>query len=519
MLKYASLLRSIKAEIIDRAFVRPAGEGTEAEAALDLIMETVSVLDYDCDYLPGADISAVTNDSREACRDAIFIAIKGARSNGAEFVPQALKKGAKVVISEDDLEDLLLPGTVNLVVKNTYKAYAVLCEAFYDFPTRNMAGFAFTGTNGKTTSAMLTRMLLKHAGQCCGLISTVEYDCGIKIVPADRTTPEAGRLFAMFAEMQQNNVRNFVMEVSSHALHQNRIGTLQFNAAVFTNLTGDHLDYHKTMEEYYQVKKRLFTDHLANGGKAVINIDDSYGKRLAEELPAERVVTFGCNSAQWQITNIQSSAQGSTFTLKTPDIEQRFSIDLPGKYNIYNVSGTVLALHCTGKLPLDRSAEILAENSVTVPGRMESFVLPDGAVAVVDYAHTADALENVLNTLRRIAQQRLLCVFGCGGDRDKSKRPAMGKIAADIADVIYLTSDNPRSEEPAAIIEEIKSGIPQDFAALHTITDRRSAIKTALKNALPGDIVLIAGKGHEDYQEIDGVKHHFDDREEVRNFR
>ena len=518
MLKYALALRTIKHLVVDRAFVRPIGDGHAAEAALDLIMETVSVLDYDCDYLPGAELTQVCNDSRRAVPNSLFVAIKGSSSNGEDFVPQALQNGAVIIISENLLEDKLLPGTVNLVVKNAYWAYALLCEAFYDFPTSGMKAIALTGTNGKTTSVMLLRKLLKAAQKSCGLISTIEYDDGEAVIPADRTTPEALRLFELFDKMRSNNVQNLVMEVSSHALHQKRIGNVKYAAAIFTNLTGEHLDYHKTMEEYYQAKKRLFTDHIAVDGIAVINSDDAYGKRLAEELQDVKLITFGQHSGSWRINNVITAPGSSTFTLQGNEFEQTFTIPLSGLYNIYNTAGVVLALHFAGLLPLNESAEMLKNHHFSVPGRMESFQLANGATAVVDYAHTPDALKNILTALRELEPSLLTAVFGCGGDRDRSKRPQMGQIAAQFADKVYITSDNPRSEEPAEIIAEICSGIPENCRNICIEPDRRTAIWQALKNALPGSIVLIAGKGHEDYQEIKGVKQHFDDREVVRDF-
>ena len=269
MLKYATILRAVKDLIVDRAFVRPIGDGAAAEAALDLIMETVCVLDYDNDYLPGAEFTGVFNDSRKVAENSIFVAIAGAAVDGKKFIPQALEKGAKVIITGENVENMLAPGTVNLVVSNSYKAYATLCEVFAGKPAEKMTSFAITGTNGKTTSAMLIRHLLNSVGTPCGMISTVEYDLGKgNKIAAERTTPEASELFGCIKTMSDNGLKNFVMEVSSHALAQSRIGAMRFTAAIFTNLTGDHLDYHHTMEEYFQAKVLLFTEHLKSSGKA-----------------------------------------------------------------------------------------------------------------------------------------------------------------------------------------------------------------------------------------------------------
>lgn len=518
MLKYADILRTLRSLITSRSFVRPMGDDANAESGLDLIMETVCVLDYDTDYLPGAELACVVNDSRRVTENSIFAAIPGARCNGEDFAVKAMEAGARVVISQHDLADRLLPGVINLVVNDAYEAYALLCDMQYNYPARSMRCFAVTGTNGKTTTVMLLRMLLNAAKKPCGMISTVEYDLGNKhIESSDRTTPEAGKLFEFFDIMRSNKLSCCAMEVSSHALAQDRIATLQYQAAIFTNLTGDHLDYHHTFEEYFRVKSLLFTRHLRSDGIAVVNCDDPWGQKLDDMLPGESA-TFGIEHGLWRISNIATDRSGSTFTLSCGNEKYDMATNLAGLYNIYNITGAVLALHCTQTLDLATSAKLLKTHTLSVPGRLESFELPGGATVFVDYAHTEDALKNVLTALRKLAPKRLTVIFGCGGDRDRSKRPLMGQTAAECADIVYLTSDNPRSEDPERIIEEIASGIPADHPAVTVEKDRKQAILAALKNALPGDIILIAGKGHEDYQEINGVKHHLDDREIVRDF-
>ena len=518
-MKYADILRLLRPLVIDRSFVRPIGEGPAAEAGLDLIMETVSVLEYDTDYLPGAEMSGVFNDSRQTIADSVFAAIPGARCNGEDFAVTAMQKGAKVVISERNLQSVMLPGTVNLVVKNVYTAYALLCNLQYDYPARTMTGFAVTGTNGKTTTAMLLRKLLNAAGKSCGLISTVEYDMGSgNIESADRTTPEAGKLFASFNTMRSNKLSCYAMEVSSHALAQDRIADLSYQAVIFTNLTGDHLDYHHTMEEYFRVKTLLFTRHLAANGKAIINCDDPWGGKLLQKLAPEQAVTFGINQGDWQIVNIKSRRNGSSFELQNGSVCYQLQTNLAGLYNIYNITGALLALHCTGTLDLAESARLLAASPLSVPGRLEGFELSNGATAFVDYAHTPDALSNVLTTLRNLQPNRLYCVFGCGGDRDTTKRPEMGRIAASLADEITITSDNPRSESPEEIINQIAAGITANSSKVNIESDRRAAIIQTIEKAQTGDIILIAGKGHENYQEIAGVKHPFDDRQVIGEF-
>ena len=494
MLKYASALRCIKHLIVDRAFVRPMGDGAKAEAALDLIMETISVLDYDIDYLPGRELKGVFNDSRKVTDNSVFVAIAGAAVDGKKFVPQALSAGAEVIISQENISSMLLPGTLNLVVHDAYKAYAMLCEAMYDFPLQQMTAFAVTGTNGKTTSAMLIRQILNSLQQPCGMISTVEYDVGNgDVTAAERTTPEAAELFKNFARMQQHNLSNMVMEVSSHALVQSRIGSIRFNAAIFTNLTCDHLDYHRTMEEYFLAKKRLFTEHLQNSGKAIINCDDPYGRLLQQALAPEQIESFGINNGKWRVENLNMTSDCSSFDITNGSIRQHFNTNLIGLYNVYNIAGAVLALHTINAVTLEKSSEILSQQIFSVPGRLEKFQLRNGAKVFVDYAHTPDALSNVLATLKKLPHQRLTALFGCGGNRDKSKRPLMGKAAADLADKLYITSDNPRNESPEAIISEIVSGIPAKTDAVIEV-DRQQAINAALKEALAGDIILIAGK-------------------------
>lgn len=520
MLKYSRLLRTLKPLITDRAFVRPLGEGPAAEAALDLIMETVSVLDYDCDYLPGAEFSKVVNDSRQTDCASVFVAIPGTVADGHQFIPLALTAGTQVIISERSAAAELVPGSVNLIVSNSSLAYAMLCDAAWDDPAAAMSGIAVTGTNGKTTTAMLIRTLLSQARQTCGLISTVEYDTGNgQIIPADRTTPEAARLFELFARMRKHQLQYFVMEVSSHALHQHRIGTLKFRAAIFTNLTGDHLDYHHNMEEYYQAKRKLFTEHLAPNGVAVINCDDRYGLRLSQETAHNRPITFGRSSGVWRIEDIDLQRSGSSFVLNNGHIRQKIQSNLHGLHNVYNLTGTVLALDALSILPLAESAQILQQTAIAVPGRLEAITLANGATAFVDYAHTHDALSNVLQTLRALNFRRIITVFGAGGDRDRSKRPLMGQAAAGLSDVIVLTSDNPRSENPGNIISEIRAGIPDSYPELYLEEDRKQAIIMAIKMAAAGDAILIAGKGHENYQIIHDRTLHLDDREIVREFQ
>ena len=299
-MKFSAALRAVAPLIADRQFRRPEGHGPRVEAELDLFLESVAVLDYQTDFYPGAEVSLVTNDSRKVVPGAVFVAVKGALADGRSFIPAAVQAGAAVIFTRDYV-DAPAEGVLYLIVKDDYLAYAKLCEAFYDFPACKLSSFAVTGTNGKTTTAMTIRHLLNRAGKPCGLISTVEYDTVNSVETADRTTPEAGRLFALLAAMRDAGAAAFAMEASSHALAQNRLGGLAFQAAIFTNLTGDHLDYHHTMEEYFAAKRRLFEQHLAPDGIAVIHCDDPYGAELCKLLPAERVVSFGENAGVWRL--------------------------------------------------------------------------------------------------------------------------------------------------------------------------------------------------------------------------
>ncbi|MDD3155061.1 MAG: UDP-N-acetylmuramoyl-L-alanyl-D-glutamate--2,6-diaminopimelate ligase, partial [Victivallaceae bacterium] len=363
-------------------------------------------------------------------------------------------------------------------------------------------------------TAYLLRHLLNSLGAPTGLISTVEYNSNSGARVSTQTTPEPATLFALFDQMRRNHLRCCAMELSSHALDQERIGNIAFRAAIFTNLTGDHLDYHKTTEAYFAAKSKLFLEHLAPDGCAVINGDDYYGQKLAAQLRqrGKQPLVFGEHNCEIALAIESISLSGSAFRLG----DAEFHIPLVGKHNIYNSAGAILAAAAGRNLKLNAPELIAAAATVpAAPGRLEKFVRPDGAVFFVDYAHTDDALKNVLELLRQVATKRVLVLFGCGGDRDKSKRPRMGRVVESLADVAIATSDNPRSENPLSILDEILSGVEHREKIL-VEPDRRKAIALAWGEARPGDLVLLAGKGHEDYQEIAGVKHHFDDREELR---
>jgi len=464
-----------------------------------------------CDF----SVSSVTNNSKNASPFSIFAAIRGSGKDGHDFIESAIDSGAKAVIHSRDLPSFR-NGVNYIKVSDTYSAYARLVECYYDFPARKLKIIGVTGTNGKTSSVYLLNSVLGAAGLKCGMITTVCYDWPGYSRAATRTTPEAAEIQKLFSDMLENGCRHVIMEASSHALHQNRTGTAKFSAAIFTNLTGDHLDYHNDMESYFKAKKALFENHLNPDGTAVINIDDPYGLRLAGCLKSVNCITFGKNgSGNGVMEIIKISAHGTVFKLKLKDCCFRISSPLIGEHNAYNISGVALLAYSLGISP--EIIQSALEQPVNIPGRLEAFHAGNGVSVFVDYAHTDDALLRVLEALNKLKERRIICVFGCGGDRDRTKRPRMGAISAKFADRTIITSDNPRTEDPLNIIGEIKYGIPKtaDFAV---IPDRREAIKKAINEAQPGDIVLIAGKGHEDYQEINGIKHPFDDREEVRRF-
>ncbi|OQA84100.1 MAG: UDP-N-acetylmuramoyl-L-alanyl-D-glutamate--2,6-diaminopimelate ligase [Lentisphaerae bacterium ADurb.Bin242] len=465
-------------------------------------------------------VSAVTNNSAEVVPGSIFCAIRGAKTDGHRFLPDACRKGAcAVVVSEKDAE--IPEGVAVIRVSDSYRAWGLLCETFFMEPAKNMDVFAVTGTNGKTSIAFMLRRIFREAfpGHC-GLLSTVEYDTGADCEEAARTTPDAFAFQRLFAEMRQNRCRRAVIEASSHGLHQRRTGSLKFAGAVFTNLTGDHLDYHETMEAYFQAKKSLFSEMLRPVAPAVVNADDPWGKRLLSELDGDRLYGVSLRNdpqARIPVSEIELSSGGVRFTLGTGRTSLHLKSVLIGEHNVCNLAlaaSLALASGVDGAL----LEKVLASPDIAPPGRLEPFDFPDGIRAFVDYAHTDDALFRVLSAVRAFAPARVITVFGCGGDRDRTKRPRMAAVVSKLSDFSVITSDNPRTENPLAILREIEAGILPP-ARYEVEPDRREAIRKAVSAARPGDLVLIAGKGHENYQEINGVKHPFDDREVLRSLQ
>lgn len=467
-------------------------------------------------------IKGVSNSSRSTDAGFIFCAVKGAKLDGHAFIPDAISRGASAVILSDGIGRYANGKTAFVRVSDPYFAWGCVCEKFFGFPTRGMNVHGITGTNGKTSSAFILKKLIEEGlSSKCGLVSTVRYDvcCG-EAEEASRTTPESFEIQKLFRTMLDNGCRHAVIEASSHGLHQHRTGRTEFSSAIFTNLTGDHLDYHHTMEEYYQAKKLLFTSMLKKGAPAVINTDDKWGERLFGELESLGIRPLALSEA-----NPRAFCRIRNFTLSDTGTDVELEIDgqkiatrsrLIGEHNVYNLAGAAAVTYTLG-IAIPKLEEILSLD-LAAPGRLEPVKLKNGALAFVDYAHTDDALFRVLSALRKLARGRIITVFGCGGDRDRTKRPRMGAAASKFSDISIITSDNPRSEEPLAIISEIKAGV-EPGANVIEIADRASAIEEAVKTSCRSDIILVAGKGHENYQEINGRKIHFDDMEILGRYK
>jgi UDP-N-acetylmuramoyl-L-alanyl-D-glutamate--2,6-diaminopimelate ligase len=448
---------------------------------------------------PEVEISGLAYDNRSVTPGTLFFCVPGFKVDGHDFAPDAVERGAAALITTRKL-DLGVP---EVVVDDVRAAMATVAARFHGEPTRKLRVVGITGTNGKTTTAFLTRSILEHAGMRTGLLGTVTSIVGGRPEPVERTTPEAIDLQATFARMLEHGDTACVMEVSSHALHLHRADGIHFAARVFTNLTQDHLDFHPTMEDYFAAKRMLFE---RDGGPMIVNADDEYGRRLAHEFP--EASTFGIDhEADYRATRVEFDTSGSTFTLRSPEGEAQIRTRLPGLFNVANALAATAATRALG-VPLDTTAEALSA-AERVPGRFEPVDEGQDFAVLVDYAHTPDSIENVLRAAREITTGRLHIVVGAGGDRDRAKRPLMGRAAADYADRVIVTSDNPRSEDPDAIVDQVLEGAGPDA---EREVDRRRAIALAVGSAAPGDVVVIAGKGHEQGQEFeDGRKEPFDD--------
>ncbi|MGA8943199.1 MAG: UDP-N-acetylmuramoyl-L-alanyl-D-glutamate--2,6-diaminopimelate ligase [Thermoactinomyces sp.] len=465
-------------------------------------------------------ITGIQLDSRHVRPGDLFIALKGTKVDAHRFVKQAVAGGAAAVMVEEAVD---VPEVPVIQVPDTRRAMAVVAAKFYGYPTQELKLIGITGTNGKTTTTYLIEQLLQHKGAAAGVIGTIQTKIRGTSLPTRNTTPEAVELQKIFRMMLDEGCEYSVMEVSSHALDMGRTRGCQFHIGVFTNLTQDHLDYHGTMEKYREAKSLLFSQlgsayskELNRNPFAIFNADDKASAYFMKRTAAQ-VLTYGIDQpADVRAENIQFSSSGTSFLLKTFRGDVPVQIRLAGKFNVYNVLAAVSVALVEG-MDLQQIQSGLAEIR-GVAGRFEPVDLGQSFSVLVDYAHTPDSLENVLTTIREFARGRVICLVGCGGDRDRSKRPIMADIAAKYSDYAIFTSDNPRTEDPIAILEDMLAGVkscpPERYKV---ISDRRQAIHEAVKLAEPEDVILIAGKGHETYQEINGVRHHFDDREAARD--
>jgi UDP-N-acetylmuramoyl-L-alanyl-D-glutamate--2,6-diaminopimelate ligase len=450
------------------------------------------------------DISKVEYDSRNVSHGDVFFCIEGFKVDGHNFAAKALEKGAAAIVCQKDIG--LNTEAAVIKVEDTRKALALASSIACDEPSKKLKMIGITGTNGKTTSTYMMKAILEEEGKKVGLIGTVANYVGDAKIVSHRTTPESLELHQLFKQMVDAEVTYCVMEVSSHSLALNRVHGIEFSEAIFTNLTQDHLDFHETFENYYNAKLILFK----NSKNSIINMDDEYGKRVFKDTQNNKI-TYGLDALN-QVTaeNIEMHSRGSKFDLIYKDERIRINLSLPGRYNIYNALGSAAACLNEG---VSLEAVKRGLNGVFVPGRCEIVTKDNnlGFEVIVDYAHTPDGLENILNTAREFTKGRLITVFGCGGDRDRTKRPIMGDIASSLSDIIVVTSDNPRTEDPQAIIKDILEGVKKDN--YEVIENRRDAIEKAIKLAKKDDIIVVAGKGHEDYQELKDKVIHFDERE------
>jgi len=460
-------------------------------------------------------VESIAYDSRRVQRNGLFVALRGEKTDGHQFIEQAVEKGATVIVTDHEVQS---PRATVVVVENTRNALADLGAAFYQQPARRLKLAAVTGTNGKTTTTFLIKHICEKAGLRCGLLGTVRYEIADRVLPAVRTTPESLDVYDMFAQMVNAGCKAAAMEVSSHALAQERVRGIEWDVAVFTNLTQDHLDFHGTMENYFEAKALLFTGLVEQKSKtkptAVINLDDPYGAKLVDRLGKKiPVITYGVGArADFRASNYHAEFAGTSYQLDARGKSYLVRVPLIGRFNVANSMAALAAASSMG-ISL-RDAILSLGRSPQVPGRLEAVPAKRQFQVFVDYAHTPDALLNVLKTARELSPRKLIVVFGCGGDRDKQKRPLMARVADENADFSIITSDNPRKEDPEAIIAEAAKGFRSDH--YEKITDRAQAIARAIEIAQPRDIIIIAGKGHEAYQEFADHTVPFDDIEIAR---
>lgn len=469
------------------------------------LLQGIEILDANVDL--NIEIEAVAYDSRKVTAGGLFVAVNGYASDGNCFIPMAMEKGAAAVVTAKRPE-----GEVPYVlVESDRLALAMIGCNYYGHPAKSMTLIGVTGTNGKTSTTWLLKQVLEAVtGKKAGLIGTMENRIGDEVIPTERTTPESFELQGLFARMRDAGCGYAIMEVSSHAIALHRVGGVHFDVAAFTNLTPDHLDFHKTMEHYCDTKAELF----ARCDKAVFNADDGWFERVSQKADCPVITTAVKGEGTLRAENVELLSDGIRFDAVSADGKTRVELPIPGRFTVYNVL-TVLGIVKALGIDLSSAARVL-KNVQGVKGRVEVVPTPEKPYTIlIDYAHTPDGLENVIRSVRDFCKGRVITLFGCGGDRDPVKRPVMGRIGVELSDVAVITSDNPRTEDPEAIIGDILKGVDGSMGEYSVIADRRQAIRYAMDIARQDDIIILAGKGHETYQEINGVKHHLDEREEV----
>lgn len=455
------------------------------------------------------EIRGIAYNSKDVQKGYLFVCITGFKADGHVYAMDAVKRGAAAIVVEKEIE--LPEGTTVIKVRDSREALSLISAAYFDHPASKLKLIGVTGTNGKTTTTYLIKSILEKAGFKTGLVGTISNIIGDKVIDSKNTTPESYDLQKMLNEMVNEEMDYCVMEVSSHSLELKRVAGCHFNVGIFTNLTRDHLDFHKTFENYLNAKLKLFKQ----SGTAVVNIDDEYSDRILNGIDIPAVTYSEKKDSDIKAEKLKITSKYSSFILKCRGSETPIKLPMPGRFNVYNALAAASACICEG-IPLNIIKEGL-ESVSGVPGRSEVIDSGRDFTIIIDYAHTPDGLENILNTVHEYAQSRIITLFGCGGDRDKTKRPIMGEIAGRLSDICIVTSDNPRTEDPEAIIDDILPGIKKTGTYYRVIINRWEAIKAALSIAGKDDVVLIAGKGHETYQVLKEGKIHFDEREIVRD--
>lgn len=464
------------------------------------------------------DITGLSYDSRKVAKGNIFFALNGAHTNGIEFANQAISKGAICIVSDTEINNT---DCTNIIVDNVLDSMSKISAKFYDYPDKKLTVIGVTGTNGKTSITYMTESILKSLNIDTGVIGTISYRYANVVIDAPNTTPQSLDLYQMMSEMVKSKIKYLIMEVSSHSLVLGRVSGIEFDIAVFTNLTQDHLDFHKSMENYFDAKKMLFyslSTNLKNNKKfAIINTDDIYGKKLLEDNNIKATkISYSISSKNSSLfclaKNILLNSNGSRFNLESSFGNADINVSQVGLHNIYNILAVICICISIG-IDLKEVVNHL-QNMVGAPGRLERIKSNKDFSVVVDYAHTDDALKNVLSAIKNLKPAKIISVFGCGGNRDKTKRPKMAKVACNMSDFVFITSDNPREEDPVEITKDVEAGAKEiNKTNYKVVVDRKQAIEEAILAANKNDVVLIAGKGHENYQIIGRTKIHFDDRE------